>query len=122
MVVRVKEKLEYSGTLSPSELNTEYDIINLPDQSDTYLVEGYVDLSAMMDGDAVKFKEYVAADGVNQRSFGTYTYVDAQVDPIVRFYTKTVRKDGKYRLTLTQTNGTLRSFPYWFVVLVLEQL
>lgn len=122
MVVRVREKLVYSGTLSPEALNTEYDIINLGDQADDYLVEGYVDLAQMADGDVVVFKEYIAADGVNQRSFGTYTYRDAQVDPVVRFYTKTVRKDGKYRLTLNQTNGTLRSFPYWFVVFVLEQL
>ena len=118
MPVIIASKQRYRGTVTPTDLNVETDVINLPDQGDDYVVEGYIDLSQLQGGDCVTIKEYIAVDGQNQRSFLTVTLCGAQRDPVIRFHSKEIPYDGKYRVTITQTAGVLRSFPYVFIVLV----
>ena len=119
MPVVVASKSRYPGTASPSALNTETTVVEIGAQSDDYMVEGYIDLSQLASGDAVTVKEYIAVDGVNYRSFITLTYSGPVSDPIVRFHTKTLLYNMKYKVTITQTSGTLRSFPYGFILEVL---
>jgi len=119
MPIVVASKTRYTGTVTPSALNTETDVINLPSQSDDYIVEGYIDLSALASGDVVVIKEYIAVDGVNQRLFSNVTISGPLSEPVIRFHAKTVPYNGLYRVTITQTQGTLRSFPYVFIVEVL---
>jgi len=84
------------------------------------MVEGYVDLSALASGDEVEIREYIAVDGVNYRLFiGPVTYSGPVPEPVKRFHTKTMLYNMKYKVTITQTAGTLRSFPYGFVLEVL---
>jgi len=44
----------------------------------------------------------------------------AQPAPVFRFHAKMLYKNMKYKVTVNQTAGTIRSFPYAFVVQVLE--
>ncbi|MCD6359339.1 MAG: hypothetical protein J7M38_00660 [Armatimonadetes bacterium] len=118
MPVIIVSKQRYRGTVTPSDLNVETDVINLPDQGDDYVVEGYIDLSQLQEGDCVLIKEYIAVDGANQRSFITAKFCGVQQDPVIRFHSKEIPYDGKYRVTITQTTGVLRTFPYVFIVLV----
>ena len=120
MPVRVASKQDYAGTLSPSALNTEYDVVNIGAQSDDYLIEGYLDLGELAGGDAVVLKEYLAVDGTNFRLFNKATLEGPLEVPVVRYHTKLLYKNVLYKLTLTQTKGTLRSFPYAFILQVLE--
>jgi len=122
MVVRIKRKEEYSGTATPSALNAETDLINLGTYEGPIMLEGYVDLRNMQSGDSVTLRLYVAVDG-STRSKADEVVVDSPPSvPVVRLITMTLRKEAQPRVTITQTAGTLRSFPYWFIVQVLEEL
>ena len=115
MPVVVASKTRYSGTVSPSALNTETTVVEIGAQSDDYIVEGWIDLGALASGDAVVIKVYVAVDGVNYRTYATVTYSGAVSDPIIRFHSMQLLYNMKFKVTITQTSGTLRSFPYGFL-------
>jgi len=119
MPVVVYSKTRYTGSVSPSSLNTETVVVDMPSQSDDYMVEGYINLSALASGDQVVVREYIALDGTNYYTYATVTYSGPVSDPIVRFHTKTLPYNAKYRVTITQTAGTLRSFYYAFIQEVL---
>ena len=119
MPVVVASKTRYAGTVSPAELNVETVVVDISAQPDDYLVEGYVDLSQLASGDAVVLREYIAVDGVNYQLFCQVAYTGPVPEPIVRFHTKTLHYNMKYKVTITQTSGTLRSFPYGFILEVL---
>ena len=99
MPVRIASRTIYSGSVSPSALNTETVVVNIP-------------------GDTVVIKEYMAVDGVNLRLYAQVTYNGPVSEPVIRFHTKTFKNE--YKVTITQTAGVLRSFPYWFIVEVAE--
>ncbi|MEM4976794.1 MAG: hypothetical protein QXT64_05680 [Desulfurococcaceae archaeon] len=122
MPVIVKKLEKYQDTVTPPGLNEETTIIVVTPQENVYLVEGYLDLGNLDVGDAVVITEYVAVDGVNYRVFGTAGAQGPQAEPVLRFHTKTLHPLMKYKLTLTQTSGTVRSFPYAFIVEVLGEL
>jgi len=119
MPVVITSKTRYTGTVTLSALNAETNVINLTSQSDDYIVEGYIDLSALASGDVVIVKEYIAVDGVNQRLFSNVTISGPPSEPVIRFHAKTVPYNGLYRVTITQTSGTLRSYPYCFILEVM---
>jgi len=113
--VVIASKTEYTGTVSPSALNTETTVIEIAGQSDTYIVEGWIDLGALASGDTVVIKIYVAVDGTNYRTYATVTYSGPVSDPIIRIHSMQLCKNMKFKVTITQTAGTLRSFPYGFL-------
>jgi hypothetical protein len=107
--------------VTPTALNTETDIINLPDQYDDYIVEGTISLRNMAAGDAVTLRMYVAVDGLTQDMVDEISFSGPQRIPIVRVPATTVPYNGKFKVTITQTaGGTLKSFPYAFIVQVME--
>ena len=114
MPVRVASRTIYSGSVSPTALNTETTVVDIPTQSEFYIVEGYIDLSALASGDAVVVKEYMAVDGVNLRLFAQASFSGPVSEPVIRLHTKTFK--NKYKVTITQTSGTLKTFPYWFIM------
>ena len=122
MPVRIKSKTRYQGTVTPSDLNVETDIVNLPDQADDYIVEGQVSLQNMQLGDSVTLNTYIAVDGTNQVKSDSLSFSDSQDIPVVRIPATTLAYNAKFRLTITQTAGTLRSFPYTIIVQVMEVL
>jgi hypothetical protein len=100
-------------------LNTETTVVEIEAQSDDYIVEGYIDLGALASSDTINIKEYIAVDGVNYRLFAQASYSGDVSEPIVRLHTKQLLYNMKYKVTITQTSGTLRSFPYGFILEVL---
>jgi hypothetical protein len=117
--VVVASKTRYSGAVTPSALNTETTVVEIGAQSDDYIVEGYVDLSQLQSGDSVEVREYVAVDGVNYQLYARVTYSGPVSEPVIRFHAKTLLYNMKYKVTIIQISGTLRSFPYGFVLEVL---
>ena len=83
------------------------------------MVEGYLDLGALASGDTLVVKEYIAVDGTNYRTIYTVTYSGPLSDPIIRFHTKTLLYNMKYKVTINQTAGTIRTVPYGFLLEVL---
>jgi hypothetical protein len=120
MPVRIKTKDRFQSSVTPTDLNIETDIINLADQTDDYIIEGQVDLSALQSGDTVILRTYIAVDGVNQRKSDKMTFSGVQDIPIVRVLAHTIAYNGKFLVTITQTAGTLRSFPYTFILQLME--
>jgi len=115
----VMSKSDFRGTVTPSDLNAETVVVDIGAQSDDYIVEGYIDLSQLANGEEVIVREYVAVDGANLRKFLEVGFVGPVNEPVVRFHAKTLPASALYRVTLTQVSGTLRSFPYAFILEVL---
>jgi len=122
MPIVIASKTEYTGTVTPSALNTETTVIEIGAQADTYIVSGWIDLGALASGDAVTIRVYVAVDGVNYRTYATVSYNGPLSDPIVRIHEMQLCKNMKYKVTITQTSGTLRSFPYGFILEVMGSM
>jgi len=116
MPIIVASKSRYVGSVTPSALNTETTVVEIPAQADDYIVEGYISLQNLASGDTVIIKEYIAVDGENYKTFATVTYSNVVADPVVRFHAKQLIYNMKYKVTITQTSGTLRSFPYGFLL------
>jgi hypothetical protein len=119
MPVVIQSKTRYTGSVTPSALNTETTVVEITAQSDDYIVEGFIDLGALASGDAVVIKEYIAVDGTNYRLFSQVTYRGPVSEPIIRFHSKQLTYNMKYKVTVTQISGTLRSFPYGFILEVM---
>jgi hypothetical protein len=118
--VRIKSKTRLQGSVTPSTLNTETDIINLADQSDDFILEGQISLQNMASGDAVVLRIYLAVDGTNQVKSDEMTFSGAQTIPVVKIPAITLAYNSKPRITVTQTAGTLRAFPYSIIYQVME--
>jgi len=115
MPVIIYEKKTYSGQVTPPSLNTETTVIEIAGEDEEYMVEGYIDVSQLQSGDSITIREYIAVDGVNYNTYITLTLTGAQQDPVLRFHTKTLLRNMKYKITITQTSGTLRTFKYGFI-------
>ena len=120
MPVIIAKKLKYAGTATLPALNVETVVIDMPAQQDDYIVEGYVDVNALEPGDSITIREYVAIDGKNLRVFNTITLDGPTPEPAIRFHTKTLLSHMSYRVTITQTAGTPKSFPYAFIVELMD--
>ena len=117
--VVVASKSRFYGTVTPSDLNVETVVVDIGAQTDDYIVEGYIDLSQLGRDEEVILREYVALDGTSMRKFLEVGFVGPVNEPVVRFHAKTLPSFALYRVTLTQVSGTLRSFPYAFILEVL---
>jgi len=95
-------------------------VINLTDQTDDYIVEGQISLQNMASGDTVVIRTYIAVDGTAQKLVDQITLTGTQAVPVVRIPSCTVAYNGKFRATINQTAGTLRSYPYTFIVQIME--
>jgi hypothetical protein len=118
VVVRIRSISVLQGSVTPSALNSEVDIVNLPSQS-----YRFVSLQNMASDDAVTIRCYVAVDGTNQVKSDEATFTGAQAVPAVRIPAVTLAYNSKPRITVTQTAGsTLKSFPYTIIIEYLEEL
>lgn len=119
MPIVIQSKTRYIGTVTPQNLQTETTIINLDNQSDDYIIEGYIDLANLQADETVILREYIAVDGTNQRKFIETQYTGILLEPVIRFHAKTIPYNGKYKVTITQMTGSIRSFPYAFILEVM---
>ena len=100
------------GTATPSNLNVETTVVEVTPGVPAYL-EGYIDASALESGDTIVVKWYVQI-----QSGGSYLLIDQQTydgpldNPAI--YVITAPATYGLKITITQTAGTVRSFPYQF--------
>ena len=76
----------------------------------------------MGSGDTVIIRTYIAVDGANRDKVDEMVFVGAQDIPVVRIPAITLAYNSKPRITVTQTSGTLRSFPYTIIIEVMETI
>jgi len=74
----------------------------------------------MASGDTVVIRTYIAVDGTNQVKSDELTFSGSQAIPAVRIPAHTLLYNNKFKVTVTQTAGTLRSFPYSFLLELME--
>jgi len=122
MPVRVRYKVRLQGSITPSALNTETNIVNLGNLEDDYILEGQISLQNMASGDTVVIRVYIAVDGTNQVKSDEMTFSNAQSVPVVRIPEIMLPYNGKARITITQTAGSLKSYPYAIIYQVLETI
>lgn len=122
MPVRIRAKTKIQTTITPSALNVETDLINLTDQTDDYIVEGQISLQNMALGDVVIIRTYMAVDGNNRVKVDEATFTETQEVPVVRIPAITVPANGKFRATITQTAGSVKSYPINFIIQIMETI
>jgi hypothetical protein len=74
----VASKTGYTGSVTPTALNTKMVVVDAGAQSDDYIVEGWIDLGALASGDAATIKEYVVVDDANYRLYAQANYSGAR--------------------------------------------
>jgi hypothetical protein len=122
VVVVIADKLRYRGVATPEALNEETVVVEIKNQSEDYIVEGWLDVSALDVDDTLLVCEYVAVDGVNYRLFSGVQLSGKVPEPVIRFHGKTFVYDMMYKVVIIQTSGTLRSFPYRFTHEILSKV
>jgi len=120
MPVIISRKINYVGSVNVSQLDQEVAVVDISGNEDDYMVEGYVDLSSLQQGDVLIVTEYMAVDGVNLRPFAQYSFSGSLPAPIYRFHTKTLYKEMRYRVAVRLVEGSVpKAVPYAFIVEVL---
>lgn len=126
MAIIVASKSDTAGSITPSALSTETTVYAPGAQTDDSLVEGEVSLQNMATGDVVTLNEYLSVDGATFEILNTESFSGAQASPTIRFVGKLIgpKTSGSgggqlYKVTVNQTAGTLRAFPFDFVLMVL---
>jgi len=115
------ERTWHYGEVLPSALNAEVPVVVFPPQRGDYVVEGYVDVSKLERGEMAILREYISIDGETVKKFLEIGVVGPASEPIIRFHPKSLPYFAIYKVTLTQTSGELRKFPFAFVIDVLKQ-
>jgi len=118
VVVRIASRTVYKGSVTPTALDTETTVVNIAAQAEIYMVEGYIDLAALADGEVEEIVEYINVDEVTTRVYERRKITGALDEPIIRFHMKTMQNE--YKVTIIQRSGTLRTIPFWFVMELLE--
>jgi hypothetical protein len=123
MPVIVFAKYDYAGVVNITNIDQEITVVDIPSQSDDYIVEGYIDLSSLRQNDVLVVTEYMALDGVSYKPFASYSFSGPLPTPIYRFHTKTLYKGMAYRVTTKLVAGTTpKSMPYAFILEVLSSV
>jgi hypothetical protein len=83
--------------------------------AEPFTLVGWVNLKNMASGDTVVIKEsHFLAKDTDYTLYATRTYKDAQSQPLLRITPTQALKGCK--VTLQQTSGTLKSYPYEFYI------
>ena len=114
MTITFTNRSEYIGSVTA--LSTYQNVINISRANPypTY-VEGWMDLSKMAANDAITVQERVWIND-SHIEFEEQNVSNVQADPALHFHSKFISK-GIYSVRMNQSFGTLREYPYHFVVL-----
>lgn len=107
----ITTKTDIQSTVTPT-LNVETNIFNYTAQAADYVFEGYIDFINMASGDTTVVTEYISVDGTNLHIYQQNTLTNAQTQPVARFHGKLFELNMLYRVTIKQTGGTARAYPY----------
>jgi hypothetical protein len=119
MPVIIQRKINYVGSVNINQLDQEVAVVDIPGNEDDYMVEGYIDLSSLQQGDVLVVTEYMSV-GANLKPFAQYSFNGPLSAPIYRFHTKTLYRFMTYRVTVRLVDGSVpKTIPYAFIVEVL---
>jgi hypothetical protein len=120
MPVRIKSKTRVQGSVTPTALNTETVMLDLADQSDDFILEGFISLRELASGDEVILRMYIAVDGTTGELVDEIRVAGPVSPSVFRIPALTLAYNSKPRVTVTQTLGTLRTVRFTFIYQVME--
>lgn len=113
---QITTKTDTQSAVGPVVIGVETSVITITAQAADYIPEVYLDLSPMMLGDTTVVTEYLAIDGTNYQIYFQNTYSGVQTIPALRFHGKLIELNMLYKITIKQTAGTGRTYPFASVV------
>jgi len=119
MPVFVARKIDMVGTIQIPRLGEEITLFETGGFEDDFIVEAWLDLSELKEGDVLDLLEYVAMDGINYKLYMHRRYFGPLTEPIVRIHTKTYYKDMKMKISVIQVSGAPRKISYASIIEVL---
>jgi len=112
MVQELKLKPIGSGTFTASD---KEDVVIEYGEKEPFRVQGWIDLRNMADGDTVIMRQYFQLEKEDALSlFAQRTYKNAQSQPLIHITPREIVR--KVKVTIQQTSGTFKQFPYEFYV------
>jgi hypothetical protein len=111
-------KTDNQSSIGPVTINVETTVISIAAQAADYVPEVYLSLQNMTTGDATTVTEYISVDGANYEIYQQFPYSGAQTQSVLRFHGKLLELNMLYKLTVKQTAGTGRAYPFTSVVQV----
>jgi len=122
MPVFIARKIDMVGTIQIPRLEEEITLFEVGGFEDDFIVEAWLDLSELKEGDVLDLLEYVAMDGINYKLYMHRRYFGPLAEPIIRIHTKTYYKDMKMKISIIQTKGTPRKIDYVFIAEILATI
>jgi hypothetical protein len=113
LVVVIDDYVEAAGEATPSNLGEEKEVWRYESQT-PFQVQGFLNTKNMVDEDVLIIREYVSL--VYPASYDLLTertIYGKQKEPL--WLIKLLWIPRGYKITITQTQGTLKSYPYYFV-------
>jgi hypothetical protein len=120
MPVRIKSKTRVQGSVTPTALGAETNVFSLDDQSDDFILEGFISLRELAQGDEVVLRMYIAVDGSTRELADEIKVLGPVTPSVFRVPAMTLAYNSKPRVTVTQTSGTLRTIRFTFIYQVME--
>lgn len=108
----IATKTDAQSSIGPVTLSTVYSVLTVTAQAADYIPEVYLSLQNMQTGDTTVVTEYLGIDGTNYEIYYQNTYTGAQTNSAVRFHGKLIELNMLYKVTIEQTGGTGRAYPY----------
>lgn len=85
------------------------------EENETFKVQGWINLKNMVAGDTVTIRQYFQTSLETELTlFAQRTYKGVQSQPLIHVTPREILK--KVKVTLQQTSGTLKTFPYEFYI------
>jgi len=120
MPVRIKSKTRVQGSVTPTAIGEETTVFSLDNQSDDFILEGFISLRELAQGDEVILRMYIAVDGSTSELADEIKLTGPITPSVLRVPAMTLAYNSKPRVTVTQTSGTLRTIRFTFIYQVME--
>jgi hypothetical protein len=120
MPVRIKFKERVQGSITPTALGAETTVFSLGDQTDDFILEGFISIGELAAGDEIILRVYMAVDGVTRDLVDEFKFTGPLRPTVLRIPAMTLAYNSKPSVTLTQTSGTPRTIKYMFIYQVME--
>lgn len=108
----ITTKTDAQSSIGPVTIGTETSIVTITAQTADYIPEVYLSLQNMTVTDTTIVTEYLAVDGSNYEIYYQNTFTGVQASPTLRFHGKLIELNMLYKVTVKQTAGTGRAYPY----------
>jgi len=108
----ITTKTDAQSSVGPVTIGVETNVVSYTAQASDYIPELYLSLQNITTGDTVVVTEYLSVDGTNYEIYYQNTFTGAQTFNTLRFHGKLLELNMLYKVTVKQTGGTGRAYPY----------